>query len=179
MFSHSLDDGWATTLPYIGHSLASVAFMKTDLSMSLLCAVGVTLTGCLSLDPVAPDTGLEPIPAQVVQHRTAGTGERLSGVDVSGGIGAVTVRVTTRALCATLVSAQANQSGDEINVVSRVTPNPAANCAPIPANAVVDYVSTVSDVAAGSYRVRVFEGRGRSEPKLIGSKMVSVTRNVN
>jgi hypothetical protein len=87
----------------------------------------------------------------------------------------VAVSVTRQAMCATIVSAGVSRRGDELSVVARVAPNPAALCISDLQTFVVDYGGIINSVRAGTYRVRVFEAVADGEPKLIGSGTVNVS----
>jgi len=128
--------------------------------------------GCRNTEPVAPKAS-EPFPVSV-QTRTAAEGEAIPTIHASPGAGSITIRVTRRAMCATLVSAAVSRGVDEIDVVSQVSADPTANCAPILAREVVDYAGTVRALSAGTYRVRVFEGEGDRTPEFIGTVSVTV-----
>lgn len=142
---------------------------------SLLFAVTIGSLACLESHPGAPVEGLEPIAVEVVRTRAAGAGEPRSAIVVSGGQRSVTIQVTTPAMCATRVDAEASRTGGEINVVARVDRGDLTyDCFFIPENLVVDYVGTVSGIPAGSYRVNVFETRGSSGTRFLGSAVVAV-----
>ena len=89
-------------------------------------------------------------------------------------MGYVSVSVTTTGTCATMVSAGVSRRSDELAVVAHVGPNPAALCAAVLQFLVADYQGTITAVAPGIYRVRVFEAFADGVPKLIGSGTVSV-----
>jgi hypothetical protein len=144
-------------------------------SVSALSVLTITLLvapGCRSLDPVAPGA-TEPLPVSV-QTRTAARIEFIPKIHAIPGAGSVTIRVTRGAMCATLVTAAVSLGVGEIDVVSQVSGDPTAHCAPIPANQVVDYTGTVNSLSAGAYRIRVFEGEGDGPPKFIGSVSIRV-----
>jgi hypothetical protein len=144
-------------------------------SASVLSVLTITLLvapGCESPEPAAP-SATEPLPVSV-QTRTAAPTKLIPMISATPGAGSVTIRVTRRALCATLVSAAVNRGVGEIDVVSQVSADPAAHCAPIPASKVVDYTGTVDALSAGTYRIRVFEGEGERTPKFIGSASITV-----
>jgi hypothetical protein len=143
-------------------------YVTTALALAMLVALG-----CRSSELVAPEAS-ERL-AVSVKHRTAVQGESVPTIHASAGVGSVTVRVTRHALCATLVSAAIKRGVNEIDVVSHVSNNPAAFCAAtIPANHLVEYAGTVSSLAVGMYRIRVFESEGNEPAKYIGSMSVTV-----
>ena len=144
-------------------------------SLSVLSVLAITLLvapGCRSSEPVAPNAS-EPLPVSV-QTRTAAQSDLIPTIHASPSAGSVTIRVTRGAMCATLVSAAVNRGVGEVDVVSRISADPTANCAPIPAREVVDYTGTVNSLSAGTYRIRIFEGEGDRTPKFIGSASVTV-----
>jgi hypothetical protein len=146
--------------------------MKSTLSVTLfLASVCILQSGCGSGDLFAPATS-EALPV-VVTGRVAVQGETVPAVHVvSGNI--LLVRVTTHAACATIVTAGIKRTPGEITVVSHVSGSPVANCAPV-AGLVVDYSGTIDGLAAGTYRVRVFEGQGDGTPTFIGSAVATIS----
>jgi hypothetical protein len=148
--------------------------MKPSLYVTPAHALVVLVAlGCRSSELVAPEAS-ERLAASV-QHRTAAQGESIPAIHASAGVGNVTVRVTRHALCATLVSAAVNRGAGEIDVVSHVSNHPAALCAAtIPANHLVEYTGTVSSLAVGMHRIRIFESEGNEPAKYIGSMSVTV-----
>jgi hypothetical protein len=147
--------------------------MKTPMSVvSVLAITLLVAPGCRSSEPVAPNAS-EPLPVSV-QTRTAAQNELIPAIHASPGPGSVTIRVTRGAMCATLVSAAVNRGAGAVDIVSRVSADPTANCAPNPVRQVVDYTGAVNSLSAGTYRIRVFEGEGDRTPKFIGSASVTV-----
>jgi hypothetical protein len=147
--------------------------MKQTLSvLSVLTIILGVAPSCRSSEPVAPSAS-EPFPVSV-QTRIAAQSESIPTIHASAGTGSVTIRVTRGAMCATLVSAAVNRGVGEIDVVSQVSANPAANCAASPIREVVDYSGTLNALSPGTYRIRVFEGEGDGTPKFIGSASVRV-----
>jgi hypothetical protein len=146
--------------------------MKSTLSVTLfLASTCILQSGCGSGDLFAPFTP-EPLPV-VVTGRIAVQGETVPAVHlVSGNI--LLVRVTTHAACATIVTAGIRRAPGEITVVSHVSSDPLADCAAV-AGLVIDYSGTIDGLAAGSYRVRVFEGEGDRTPTFIGSAVATVS----
>ena len=147
--------------------------MNRSLSLRLLLVVGLISQASCSELLTAPRTS-EILPVSV-QTRSPVAGEVVPTVRISGGMGYVSVRVTTTGACATLVSAGVSRRANELSVVAHVGPNPAALCAAVIRVLVADYEGTINAVAPGTYRVRVFEAFADGEPKLIGSSAVSVT----
>lgn len=145
--------------------------MKQNLSMWVLMSVG--LISCDTTDPIAPPTSEQM--AVSVQHRTSAPGEQVPTVRITGAQGTVTVAVTRRGMCATLVDAGISRAPGELAVVARVSSNPAALCALLNVETVVDYSGTISSVPGGLYRVRVFEAEGGGSPRLIGSATVTAS----
>ena len=142
------------------------------LACSAMAALAI-VPGCRSAELVVPEA-TETLPVSV-QHRTKAEGESTPTIHVSPSAGSVTIRVTRHALCGTLVSAAVHRGVGEIDVVSRLSNNPSALCAAtIPDFIVVDYSGTVSSLAAGTYRIRVFEGEGYDPPRFVGSVSVTV-----
>jgi hypothetical protein len=146
--------------------------MNYSSSVRLLVAVGLLSQASCSDSLTAPRTS-EILPVSV-QTRSPVAGEVVPSVRVSGGMGYVSVSVTTTGTCATMVSAGVSRRSDELTVVAHVGPNPAAVCAAVLQFLVADYHGTITAVAPGNYRVRVFEGFADNAPKLIGSATVSV-----
>lgn len=147
--------------------------MNRASSLRLLLAVGLLSQASCTEDLIAPATS-ENLPVSV-QTRAPSVGEVIPTVRVSGGMGYVAVSVTRSATgCATLVSAGVSRGTDVLAVVTHVGPNPAALCALNLSNQVVVYGGIINSVAAGTYRVRVFEGVLDGTPQLIGSATVSV-----
>ena len=147
--------------------------MNYSSSVRLLVAVGLLSQASCSDSLTAPRTS-EILPVSV-QTRSPVAGEIVPSVRVSGGMGYVSVSVTTTGTCATMVSAGVSRRSDELAVVAHVGPNPAALCAAVLQFLVADYQGTITAVAPGNYRVRVFEALADNAPKLIGSGTVSVT----
>jgi hypothetical protein len=144
-------------------------------SVSVLSVLIITLLvapGCRTSEPVSP-SATEPLPVSV-RTRTAAQRELIPTINAVPGAGSVTIRVTRGAMCATLVRAAVNRGVGEIDLVSQVSADPTANCAPIPVRQVVDYTGTVDSLSAGAYRVRVFEGEGDGPPKFMGSASITV-----
>lgn len=168
--------GLADILPRILHHIlrsASEGIMKPSLSVLPVLAITLLIApGCRSSEPVAPKAS-EALPVSV-QTRTAAQSELIPTLHASPSAGSVTIRVTRGAMCATLVSAAVSRGVGEVDVVSQVSADPRANCAPIPIREVVDYTGTVNSLSAGAYRIRVFEGEGDRPPKFIGSVSVTV-----
>ena len=146
--------------------------MKSTLSVTLfLASTCILQSGCGSGNLFAPVTP-EPLPVTVTT-RVAGQGETIPAVHlVSGNI--LLVRVTTHAACATIVTAGIKRTPGEITIVSHVSSSPVANCAAV-AGLVVDYSGTIDGLAAGTYRVRVFEGEGDRTPTFIGSAVATIS----
>jgi hypothetical protein len=147
--------------------------MNYSLSLRVLL-VGGLLSQTSCNEPLTAPSTSEILPV-LVQTRSPNTGEIVPTVRVSGGMEYVAISVTRQAMCATIVSAGVNRRGDELAIVAHVAPNPAALCASDLPNFVVDYGGIINPVNPGTYRVRVFEGIGDGEPKLIGSGTVSVS----
>lgn len=136
--------------------------------LSLLSVALVAVSGCSS-EPVAP-LATEPLSVSV-NSRIAAQGEAVPAIYVSPGTASVTIRVVSpaEAVCAPVVDAKVSRNTGRIDVVSRVSSNPAALCAAgSVTGAVVEYTGTVAVLSAGSYRVRVFEARDDGDAKLIG-----------
>ena len=147
--------------------------MNYSSSVRLLIAVGLLSQASCS-DPLTAPSTSEILPVSV-QTRLPVAGEIVPSVRVSGGMGYVSVSVTTTGTCATMVSAGVSRRSDELAVVAHVGPNPAVLCAAVLQFLVADYQGTITAVAPGNYRVRVFEALADNAPKLIGSGTVSVT----
>jgi hypothetical protein len=147
--------------------------MNHSLSLRLLL-VGGLLSQTSCNEPLTAPATSEILPVSV-QTRSPNTGEIVPTVRVSGGMEFVAVSVTRQAMCATIVSAGVSRRGDELSVVARVSPNPAAQCASDVPPLVVEYGGIINSVNPGTYRVRVFEAIADGEPKLIGSGTVSVS----
>jgi len=146
--------------------------MNYSSSVRLLVAVGLLSQASCSDSLTAPRTS-EILPVSV-QTRSPVAGEIVPTVRISGGMGYVSVSVTTTGTCATMVSAGVSRGFDKLAVVAHVGPNPAALCAAVIQPLVADYHGTITAVAPGTYQVRVFEAFADGEPKLIGSATVSV-----
>ncbi|SRR6266540_3865357 len=144
--------------------------MKHSLFRITLLATAVI--SCRGAAPLTAPPTSESL-AVSVQTRSPTAGESIPTVRISGASGTVTVKVSRRAMCGTLVNAGVSRSVNVLAVVARVSTNPAADC--IAMFLVVDYAGTITGVAAGSYTVRVFEGEGDNEPRLIGTASVSVS----
>jgi len=147
-----------------------------------LVAVAVALAslGC-SDNPVVPTEGLETVQAVVLRHRTAASNEIVPRFDAVGSAeGKITIRVTTHAACGTRVSAQANRDATDgvMDVIARVSSDPAANCIPIPVDFVADYEIVVPTPAIrfGSTTIRVnfFEMHETQAPEFLGRQAVVV-----
>jgi hypothetical protein len=147
--------------------------MNHSLSLRVLL-VGGLLSQTACNEPLTAPSTSEILPVSV-QTRSPNTGEIVPTVRVSGGMEFVAVSVTRQAMCATIVSAGVSRAGDQLAVVARVAPNPAALCASGLSTFVVDYGGIINSVNSGTYRVRVFEAVADGEPKLIGSGTVSVS----
>ncbi|SRR6266542_1591775 len=158
----------------VANALSCGGIMKHSLfRITLLAAAVISCRGAAPL--TAPPTS-ESL-AVSVQTRSATAGESIPTVRISGEAGAVTVKVTRAAMCGTLVNAGVSRGANALAVVAHVSTNPAADCIAVsPVSWVVDYAGTITGVAAGSYTVRVFEGAGDNEPRLIGSASVSVSK---
>jgi len=142
--------------------------MKQNWSVYLVMAAG--LVSCRTADVIAP-----PISEQLalsVQERTPDSGEQVPRVTITGTQGAITVAVTRRGMCNTVVDAGINRAPGELAVVARMLPSTILRgCSMIVT--VIDYSGTITDLPAGNYRVRVFEAVGPDQPRLIGSASVS------
>ena len=147
--------------------------MNYSSAVRLLVAVGLLSQASCSDSLTAPRTS-EILPVSV-QTRSPVAGEIVPTVRLSGGVNSVDVRVTTTGMCATVVSAGVSRGFNELAVVAHVGPNPAALCAAVLQFLVADYQGTITAVAPGNYRVRVFEALADNPPKLIGSGTVTVT----
>ncbi|MBC7791391.1 MAG: hypothetical protein H7Z74_15710 [Anaerolineae bacterium] len=99
-------------------------------------------------------------------------GERLPVVRVLGAPAAFAVQVTRPAFCATLAEAAVSRAPGEIAVVTRVGGNPAALCTGEPF--VVEYGGLVTGLAAGRYRVRVYEAVGDGPAGFLSSANVTI-----
>jgi hypothetical protein len=155
-----------------GQRQSEGSIMKPSLSiLSVLAPTLLVASGCRSSDAVAPAAS-EPLPVSV-STRVAAQNELIPTIHASPGAGSVTISVTRGAMCATLVSAAVSRGVGQIDIVSKVSANPAANCAATAVRQVVDYSGTVRSLSAGTYRIRVFEGEGDRTPKFIG--LVSAT----
>ena len=147
--------------------------MKSGLSVYVAAAaVMATACGVGEKDPIAPNA-TEPVTVTVT-NRTAADGEQFPVSIVTAGPGELTLKVTRHALCATQVSVFVFRATTEIDFVAHVTADPTANCAPIPANAVVDYEGTITSVVPARYTVRLWESEGTGSAKLIGSGSLTV-----
>lgn len=146
----------------------------TIFATSILAMVLAAQLGCSGAAPTAPDA-TEPLPV-TVQTRTPAPAEAIPAVYASSVSGELVVRVTRPALCATIVSAAVSRAPQRIDIVSHVSPNPAALCSMAGlAGEVVDYVGTVGSLPPGPYLVRVFEGLGDATPRFIGSASVNLS----
>jgi hypothetical protein len=134
-------------------------------------SVVVVSTVACGGDPTAPEAS-EPVPSFVV-HRDRIPGERLPVVEISAVRGEIRVKVVRKAFCQTLVDAHIERRPGEIDVVTRVSDNPAALCL---ANFdfVVEYTMTIAGVDRGSWDLRVFEGVGQEAAKFLDDGRVSV-----
>lgn len=142
------------------------------LALFALSGVVAVSIGCNGGDLVAPEVS-EPL-AVTLQYRTSAQGEPIPAIQATAAAGRVTVRVTTGAECATIVTSGIRRREGELSIVSQVVSNPAALCAPIPANAVIDYTGTIKGLSPGGYRVNVFQNGGDLTPRFIGSVTVRV-----
>lgn len=148
--------------------------MKHTLYLPLMLVTAVLSQASCGGDTTAPPTS-ENLPVSV-QTRLPNAGEEIPTVHISGGQGNVTIRVTTVGMCATVVAAGVSRGRNDLAVVARVSPNPAAMCTAELQATAADYEGTITSVPEGSYRVRVFEGLYGATPRLIGSAFVTVSR---
>jgi hypothetical protein len=152
-------------------SMRSCLLVRPVLAGALLA-----LSGCGSTEPVAPNPS-ESINVIVGPTRLQAPGESVPIVSVAGGVNGVTLRVTTGGTCLMLVRAGVSRTLGTLDVVSHVSPNPAADCAAIYRGPeVFEYQAAIGQVVEGAYRVRVFQGANDEAPRLIGSAAVIVTR---
>jgi hypothetical protein len=136
-----------------------------------LLVLGLASQASCSEQLIAPATP-EILPVSV-QTRSPAPNEKIPTVQLSGGSGALTIRVTRAAMCATIVSAGVSRRGDELAIVARVSSDPLALCIGI--YQVVDYQGTITSLRAGRYQVRIFEAIADGTPQLIGSGAVTVS----
>lgn len=138
-------------------------------------AVSFLATVACGTEPTAPPAS-KPL-AVSIQYRMREQGEAVPSVHASSAAGALTIRVSRTALCATQVRAAIRRGVGTVDVVSHVSPDPAALCTASEADRVVDYTGTVSALPPGNYRVRVLEGVGDGAPRYIGAQLVTVSRS--
>ena len=124
-------------------------------------------------NPVAPDA-TEPFPVNVAT-RVAAQGEPVPAFQVTQATGLTwIIKVTRPAMCATIVNSFIWRGTYQIAIVSHVSPDPTANCAPIPPNEVVDYTGSIFGLAHGRYLIQIFEGEGDRPPGFMGSVYIDV-----
>ena len=110
-----------------------------------------------------------------VVTRTAAQGEPVPAFQVTQSTGqTLNIKVTRPAMCATIVNSFIARGPNRIAIVSHVSPNPLANCVPIPPNEVVDYSGTVSGLTAGKYLIQIFEGEGDAPAGFMGALSINV-----
>lgn len=140
-----------------------------------VCAVLIVPLACNnSAAPIAPSPppeASERLAVSVLTRRPV-AGERLPVVRVLGAPSALAVQVTRPAFCATLAEAAVSRAPGEIAVVARVGGDPAALCTGEPF--VVEYGGLVTGLAAGRYRVRVYEGVGDRPARLLSIASVTI-----
>ena len=141
--------------------------MKKTSFMFLMVVGGLVACDESTGIPATP----EPL-AVSVQTRSPDQGEQVPAVTITGGVASVTMKVTRGGLCATRVEAGLSREPGDLTVVAHVSYDPAAVCLAV--IRVVDYTGTISNLMAGSYRVRVFEEEAGTT-RLLGSSVVSVS----
>ena len=147
--------------------------MKLKLARAILAATVALQLSCGQTEsPTAPEA-TEPFPV-TIQTREAAKGEAVPTVHAVAGAGSITIRVTRRALCATIVDATVRRGTGQVDIVAHVWPNPAALCAAVLSNTVVDYTGTLSALPSGPYLIRVFDGNTNGSPPFIGSVTINV-----
>ena len=122
-------------------------------------------------DPPPAPAASEPLVLSV-WTRAPERGERLPVVRVAGAPATLAVQVTRRAFCATLAEGAVARAPGELAVVARVGGDPGALCSGDPA--VVEYGGLVTGLAAGQYRVRVYEAVGDGPARLLSTTAVTV-----
>ena len=145
--------------------------MKSPLFLRLLLIVGFLSQTSCGDNPIAPKTS-EPLPV-TVQTRAAAPGETVPTVQISGGGGSLTVRVTRGALCATIVTAGVKREIGGFAIVTRVSSHPGIFC--IDSFQVVDYQATIFSLPSGKYRVSVFEAVEDGKAQQISTGIVTVS----
>jgi hypothetical protein len=148
--------------------------MKHTSYLPLLLLTALLSQVACSGEPSAP-LATEFLPV-AVQTRFAIPGETIPNVRIAGGQGTITVQVTTSGVCATVVDARISRASHDLAIVTRVWANPAAACIAMVQAYAAEYQGTISSLAEGTYRVRIFEGLFDAEPRLIGSAVVTVSR---
>jgi hypothetical protein len=141
--------------------------MKKTSFMFLMVVGGLVACDESTGIPATP----EPL-AVSLQTRSWTQGEPVRLVSITGGVAAVTMKVTRPGFCATRVEAGLSREPGDLTVVAHVSYNPAAICPAV--ITVLDYTGTISNLMAGSYRVRVFEEESGTT-HLLGSAVVSVS----
>jgi hypothetical protein len=144
--------------------------MKSPLFLRLLLTVGFFSQASCGENPTAPRTS-ELLPV-TVHTRTPTAGETVPTVQLSGGAGSVTMRVTRGALCATIVTAGVTLEIGGLAIVTRVSSNPNIVC--LGEYQVVDYAGTIFSLPSGKYRVRIFEAQEDGKPQQISTGIVTV-----
>ena len=142
-----------------------MSHLTPRLAAALLLLLGAPY-GCRSTAaPEAAPEAAEPL-ALAVRTREPAPGERLPAVRASGVPAGLTVGVARGVFCAVLVEAAVRRAPGDVAVVARVSGDPLTNCAP--RTAVAEYGGTVAGLAAGRYRVRVYEAAGDGPAQLLG-----------
>ena len=127
--------------------------------------LSVSLISCREPAPVPLPSTSEQL-ALSVQPNPAG-GDPLPRVRISAGSGSVSLVVTQRSMCGGRVTAGVNRAPGDLAIVVRQILDSSVVCAPM--IAVLDYTGTITELSAGSYRVRVFEAQSNSRSRLLGS----------
>jgi hypothetical protein len=100
--------------------------------------------------------------------------ERVPAVQVVGGAGLIQIRVSRPALCTAITNARVGVTGRELTMITNVSPNPAALCAPL-GGQLLEYSGTVRALAPGTYTVRVWESFSVARPDLLETTTVTVS----
>jgi hypothetical protein len=144
--------------------------MKSALFLRLLLVIGFLSQSACGDNLIAPRPS-ETLPV-TVQSRAPAPGETVPTVQLTGGAGSLTMRVTRGELCATVVTAGFTREIGGLAIVTRVRSNPDFVC--IGQFQVVDYQGTIFSLPSGKYRVRLFEAVEDGKPQQLSTGIVTV-----
>jgi hypothetical protein len=145
---------------------------RLALIAAFVAAVGSSCSDSKSpAEPLVAPAATEPLTVTVITRKPI-AGESLPNAHVAAAPGAVAIDVTLSGGCLPIVEARVSRTAGVIAVVGRVYGNALADCAPIPQ--VTVYSGLISNVAAGVYRIDIFDADADATPRYLSSTVVTV-----